>query len=89
MLSFLDNCGNASQGTIQFLYHDNGNAPMPLDYSDPLTLLGDLSMLGLSRDQLDKLRDKVRADLHREGPEEIWRTRSLRKNVIHSFGTIV
>ncbi|GFM33471.1 hypothetical protein LN040_00585 [Desulfovibrio subterraneus] len=89
MLTFLERLNTCPKATISFLYHDNGKSPMPKEYSDPLTLLGDIKLLKLSPAQQDELRSAVRNDLSTAGAEEIWRTRAFRKNVIHSFGSIV
>ncbi len=89
MISFLERCKASPQGTIRFLYHDTGSDPMPADVSDPLALLGDIRLLQLSAAQMETLRSLVTEDLHREGAEEVWRTRAFRKNVIHSFGMVV
>lgn len=89
MLTFIERLKTSPKATISFLYHDNGNTPMPKDYSDPLALLGDIKLLKLTPAQQDELRSAVRGDLGTAGAEEIWRTRAFRKNVIHSFGSIV
>lgn len=89
MLTFLDRCPVTAQGTITFLYHDNGHSPMPAVVTDPLDLLGDIDALSLDDCQRDALRECITHDLRSEGAEEVWRTRALRKNVIHSFGIIV
>jgi hypothetical protein len=89
MINFLERFNASPQGTIQFLYHDDGTAPVPAEFSDPLALLGDIHLLALSPSQTALLRSAVENDLSSEGPEEIWRTRAFRKNVIYSFGTIV
>ena len=89
MITFLEKISAAPKGTIQFLYHDNSTAPAPNDYSDPLALLGDIQLLRLNNTQKETLRTLVQEDIYREGIEEVWRTRALRKNVIHSFGILV
>lgn len=89
MLTLLERVEPNPQGTINFLYHDDCNMPLPGDFSDPLILLGDISLLQLSATEQEKLRAAVACDLSMEGPEEIWRTRTFRKNLIHSFGAIV
>ncbi len=89
MLTFLNRCTSCAQGTISFLYHDVEETPMPASYTDPLVLLGDIAALNLSSEQQEQLRTAIADDVRDEGPEEVWRTRALRKNVIHSFGIIV
>lgn len=89
MLAFLNQFAKAPKANIVFLYHDSESIPAPQRYSDPLELLGDIKMLHLTQSQKDELRKKLCNDLQTGDIQEIWRHRALRKNLIHSLGTIV
>ena len=89
MTNYLDQFNTQAQGSITFLYHDSKQAPMPQDYSDPLVLLGDIRMLHLSDEQKHELRVILQNELQNKPAKDIWTNRAFRKNVIHSFGSLV
>lgn len=80
---------NNDCGVIRFICKDNANEPCPCDYSDPLTLLGDIRILNLDKKQENELRRILSSEVQDQGPEEIWKNRAFRKNIILSFGKIV
>ncbi|ABB39267.1 hypothetical protein Dde_2470 [Oleidesulfovibrio alaskensis G20] len=81
--------GSNAQGVVYFLYHDNCAEQMPRTYSDPLELLGDMTLLRLSEEQKAALRTILHREIAENGAEAVWRSRAYRKNIIHSFGRIV
>ncbi|WP_027180190.1 hypothetical protein [Maridesulfovibrio bastinii] len=80
---------NNDCGMVRFICKDNVNEPFPCDYSDPLALLGDIRILDLDESQKNELRQILSSEVKEQGPEEIWRNRTFRKNIILSFGKIV
>ena len=89
MTNYLERINAQSKGAISFLYHDPAAAPMPQHVADPLELLGDISLLHLSEHQKTELRTAIEQEVQFQGAESVWKGRAFRKNLIHSFGTIV
>ncbi len=81
--------GNYHSGTICFFCKDSEDEPFPTDYSDPLTLLGDISVLQLGSAQMDELRKILAREIEKDGAESVWKNRTFRKNIILSFGKLV
>lgn len=88
MKDFLHKNTVSGERVIYFLYHDE-KRPLPTSWSDPLELLGDISQLTLTGEQLTELRSILTEELTTEGAEAIWRGRAFRKNLIHSFGVVM
>lgn len=80
---------NNDCGVVRFFCKDDVNEPLPRDYSDPLTLLGDIRVLNLDDTQKSELRNILNSEVQEFGPEEVWKNRTFRKNLILSFGKIV
>lgn len=88
MKNFLHKNSAQGEGIIYFLYHcEEGD--MPTEWSDPIELLGDISRLELTAEQKEELRTILTEEMETEGAEAVWRGRAFRKNIIHSFGSIV
>lgn len=81
--------GDFHSGTICFFCRDNESEPFPADYTDPLTLLGDISELHLGNAQKVELRKILTRDIEKNGAETVWENRTYRKNIILSFGKLV
>jgi hypothetical protein len=88
MKDFLEKLQPVGECVIYYLYH-NENEPMPTCWSDPLELMGDMTRLQLTDAQMRDLRDIVSEEIRSEGPEAVWKGRTLRKNIIHSCGYLV
>ncbi|WP_291326117.1 hypothetical protein [Desulfovibrio sp. UCD-KL4C] len=80
---------NRPAGVIRFLCKDDACEPLPQDYSDPLTLLGDIKILDLDDAQKNELRIILNEEILESGAKEIWDNRTFRKNLILSFGKVV
>ncbi len=80
---------NRPAGVIRFLCKDDVCEPLPQDYSDPLTLLGDIKILDLDDTQKNELRAILNEEVLESGAKEIWDNRTFRKNLILSFGKVV
>lgn len=81
--------GNYHSGTICFFCKNSADEQFPADYSDPLTLLGDISELRLGEFQKNELRKILSKEIAEDGPEQVWKNRTYRKNIILSFGKLV
>lgn len=81
--------GDYHSGIICFFCKDKAEEPFPADYSDPLELLGDISELHLGDTQKNELRNILSREIAEEGPEQVWKNRTYRKNIILSFGKLV
>lgn len=88
MKHFLHKTPVQGEHVIYFLYH-NEEAPMPVQWTDPLELLGDISRLDLDATQMDELRAIIAEEVRAEGAETVWTGRAFRKNIIHSFGHVM
>ncbi len=80
---------NRPAGVIRFLCKDDACEPLPQDYSDPLTLLGDIKILNLDDAQKNELRAILNEEILESSAKEIWDNRTFRKNLILSFGKVV
>lgn len=87
MKDFLSKVPSTGESVIYYLYHREEDQ-MPATYMDPLELLGDISLLALSDVQKEDLRNILRNEIQEEGAEAVWQGRTLRKNLIHSFGRV-